>query len=383
MSKAKKVLIVTSHYTPNIGGVETHLNDLVSALNEHKWRVIVATYQPLAKRTLAPFFEDSSKLTVYRFPWLGFNIVHKLTNYPIFEFLYLFPGLFLITGWSLYRNKDIMAIHAQGLVPAVVSLFWSKVFSKRIIVSTHNLYFFPKSGFYKQFSKFVFSNVDVVLTLSMASQHEVEALGVPKNKILPFRYWLNLKMFKPGSRRKARKEVGIDDREFVVFFIGRLIKTKGVNVILKTAEKLQKLKIKFVIAGSGPLGEEVKKKAAQDNIVYVGPLPQSKVPVYMSAADLVVAPSLVDEGYGRVAMEAIACGTPVLAAKKGGLSEVVEDGVGWLEKPNVQAFSKKIENLYRNKRSLKKAASNTRKYTLKTFSEKNVQSIIKEYEKKA
>lgn len=115
------VLIITSHYPPNLGGVESHLQALVSALAKNNWQTIISTYQPLASKIQAPFFEKHKDLLVYRFPWLGFNIVHKLTHYPALEFLYLFPGLLLLTTLTLLRHsRSIDVIHSQGLVPTAV-----------------------------------------------------------------------------------------------------------------------------------------------------------------------------------------------------------------------------------------------------------------------
>ena len=370
---AKKVLICTSHFQPNVGGVETHLNDLTKALTLRGWNVYVATYKPLARNIDVKLYEEKGRLKIYRMPWPGFNIVHLLTPYPPLEFLYLFPGLFIINFLVLLRNPDIGVIHSQGLVPGVVGLVLAKIFGKRVVVSTHNLYFFPKTGLYKDFSKIVLSGVDVVLALSAQSLEEIRGLGVSKHKVKPFRYWLDLKLFKP-LKINSRK------RGMSVFFVGRLIETKGVNVLLNVAKDKRLRKVNFVFAGLGPLEDSLKLAARKyRNISYLGPLKPEEVRKQMNESDLVAVPSTVDEGYGRVAMEAIACGTPVLAAKRGGLNEVVADEVGWLERPNSEVFSDKLVKLMRNKSEIKKKSSKARKYALNYFSEKNVLQIINEY----
>ena len=105
INKKQTVLIITSHYPPNFGGVESHLQALVSGLIKSSWKVLISTYQPLASMVQAPYFENSKGVSVYRFPWLGFNIVHKLTHYPLLEFLYLFPGLFIISLFILIKQS--------------------------------------------------------------------------------------------------------------------------------------------------------------------------------------------------------------------------------------------------------------------------------------
>lgn len=373
MTRSKKVLICTSHFYPNVGGVETHLTDLVGALVRRNWQVSVATYKPLAREVSAPLYEKRGRLEIYRMPWPGFNIVHHLTPYPPLELIYLFPGLFLINLYVLLKNPGISVIHSQGLVPGVVGLILAKLFRKKVIVSTHNLYFFPKAGLYKKFSQFVLSRTDSVLVLSNQSAEEIRVLGVPRDKIAPFRYWLDLSLFRPGAKKNKKGRLN-------VFFIGRLIETKGVKVLLSAACDKRLKGVGFVFAGLGPLEAEL---AAADkeypNISYVGPLKPEDVKLYMNEADIVVVPSTVDEGYGRVAMEAIACGTPVLAARKGGLNEVVTEEVGWLTKPTPKDFTQKLVYLSKNKKEIAQKSKMTRSYAIKKFSEKNVEGIIEFY----
>lgn len=377
MAKQNTVLIVTSHFRPNIGGVETHLNDLVEALAKRDWKVLVSTYQPLVRKEHAPTIEKGKNYTIYRMPWPGFNLVHTLFRYPLLEFFYLVPGLFFMTLYVLLTNRNIKVLHAQGLVPAVVTLVICKMFNKRAVVSTHNLYFFPDKGLYTKFSSMVFSNFDVILTLSDASAKELERIGVSKDKLQSFRYWLDLKKFSPGNQDSSRRKFSIPNK-FTAFFVGRLIETKGVNIILETLKKLPE--IHFVIGGPGPLEEKVRRTALKyGNLHYVGALTPDEVKILMTAADVVLVPSLVDEGYGRVAMEALACGTPVLAANKGGLDEVVNVKVGKLITPDVPTYTKTLRQWYNNRNIVQNLSSNTRLYAKQQFSDNNVIEIIDAY----
>lgn len=377
--KNKSVLIVASHFAPNFGGVETHLNDLVPALIRRKWSVFVATYKPLARNVQTPIIEKRRGAVIYRMPWLGFNIVHMLTPYPALEFLYLFPGLFIMSGATLMFHRSIGVIHAQGLVPTVISVIWGRIFNRKVIVSTHNLYFFPKSGIYRNFSRFIFSQADEILCLSKQSEAEMVSIGVPKKKVKPFRYWLNLDLFKKENKLLVRKKLKLEDR-FSAFFVGRLIETKGVLVLLETAKRKECKNINFLIGGDGPLAGRIKSFSLKHpNVKYLGYLSQDMVMNYMNASDIVVVPSLVDEGYGRVAMEAISCGRPVLAAKRGGLSEVVSSKVGVLIEPNSTEYAKHLSYFKRNPTKLEKLSKNTRRYALENFSEKNVKRIISAY----
>jgi len=372
------VLIITSHYPPNIGGVESHLQALIEGLKKTNWDVVISTYQPLASKIKVSKIEKGKGLIIYRMPWIGFNLVHRLFPYPILEFLYLFPGLFFISSYSLIRHsKKIGVIHGQGLVPTIVALILGRIFSKKVISSTHNLYFFPENGLYKDFSKFIFSSADKVLTPSKAAKVELIRIGVPTEKIQFFRYWINLEKFAPTNKKIAKQKLNWD--KFTIFFVGRLIETKGVGVLLEVIKKT-KSNINFVIAGTGPLASEVEKTAkAGFNLRYLGRIENQNLPKFYSAADLVVVPSLVDEGFGFVVMEAVACGTPVLASDRGGLSDAVSKSTGRLFEPTVDELRSAINNIFSHPNTLKEMEVNCRKYALKNFSEENIEDIIKVY----
>lgn len=375
----KTVLIITSHYPPNIGGVESHLQALVNALNKRSWSVIISTYQPLAYNKKAPSFERRDGVTIYRQSWFGFNIVHKLTPYPALEFIYLFPGLLFRTLQILLKRKnELWVIHAQGLVPTAVAIIVGKIFSKRVISSTHNLYFFPIGSLYSKVAKIIFSCSDKVLVATKGAKEELVQIGVPRSKIGIFKYWINLKIFKSTAKKIAKKKLGWKD--FKVFFVGRLITTKGVNIMLDIIKDLDK-NICLVIAGSGAMEGDVKESAKtySKNFRFLGRVENVDLPLYYSGADILIVPSTVDEGWGFVVMEAVACGTPVIASNKGGLSDATSSSIGVLVKVNPDGFKKAIEYFYNHQDELAKLQRNCRKYAQKHFGESNVKEIIKHY----
>ena len=378
-SENKTVLIVTSHFPPNIGGVESHLHALVTELIKHSWKAIISTYQPLASKRNAEIVERQSKLIIYRMPWLGFNIVHKLTPYPALEFLYLFPGLLIVTLLALLKhNKEIKVIHCQGLVPTTVGIVVRFFFPKRLIASIHNLYFFPQKGLYRIFARLIFSAADLTLVPTEFSGQELKSIGVPREKIGRFRYWIDLKYFSPVNKNKAKRKLGW--KKFTVFFVGRLIETKGVGSILKVIKNLNS-QIQVVIAGDGPMRSEVQKATEiYSNLFYLGRVEDKLLHTCYSSADLVLMPSLVDEGFGFVVMEAVSCGTPVLASNKGGLSEAVSAITGVLIRPDSRVVKESIEYLFNNKKELAKLTRNTRRYALANFSNSNIEDIIRAYE---
>ena len=104
----------------------------------------------------------------------------------------------------------------------------------------------------------------------------------------------------------------------------------------------------------------------------MGTIAPQLLPLHYSAADLVVMPTLNEEGFGRVAAGALFCGTPVIASNRGALPMVVNDSVGKIIEPTAQEITKAVNFYFHNRHVLKKSARNARKYALSKFSKKNV-----------
>src|SRR6266567_3857346 len=159
-----RVLQLTVHFSPNVGGVETHLTDLVKGLAKKKHDVIVLTYRPLMTKAKWKFFERGSHFSILRLPWVP-GYFYAFVKNPIVEFLYLTPGLFFATPFVISKNKPEV-IHAHGLIAGFIGVFWGNFFEKRIVLSTHSLYHFPKHGLYHDFAQWIFSSASTVICLS-------------------------------------------------------------------------------------------------------------------------------------------------------------------------------------------------------------------------
>jgi glycosyltransferase involved in cell wall biosynthesis len=365
---AKKVLIVSIAFLPNVGGIETHFDDLVSALSKRNWHVDVLTYKPITTNIKAGIFEKrNAKIRIFRVPWFG-GFFYKLVSNPVLEFLYLFPGLFVVLPFYLIVNRKVNMIHSHGLIAGAISVFWGKLFGKRVITTTHSIYDFPQKGLYRKFAKYIFDTSDVVLTLSKQSKKEIEKLGIKKTKVKVFTYWIDLKKFKPI--KNAKKKLGWENK-FVVLFVGRLVEEKGVNELLEAA-KLWNKNITLVIAGTGPLEEKIRNpKSEIRNLIYLGKVDNKKLPI--------IVPSTHEEGFGRVILESLACGTPVIGAKRGAIPEAMDETVGELIDVTSENLIKTVENFKSNPSKLKRYTKNARRYAVKKYSERNVESIIKTY----
>jgi D-inositol-3-phosphate glycosyltransferase len=140
--------------------------------------------------------------------------------------------------------------------------------------------------------------------------------------------------FAPGDRRGARRAIGLGDHP-VLLFVGRIQPLKGVDVAVRALAHLRRPDAVLVIVGgaSGVGGEqEVEKLAAvvdehdlRDRVRFVPPQPHHVLSSFYRSADVVLVPSR-SESFGLVALEAAACGTPVVASAVGGLLTLVDHG---------------------------------------------------------
>ncbi|NDK92441.1 D-inositol-3-phosphate glycosyltransferase [Gordonia desulfuricans] len=151
----------------------------------------------------------------------------------------------------------------------------------------------------------------------------------------------DLDCYTPGSRAAARAELGLDPDATLVTFVGRIQPLKAPDVLIRAAAPLierfreaGRTPVRLLIVG-GPSGSGLEKPTAlidlaaglgiSDAVTFLPPQPSTRLAQVYRASDLVAVPSY-SESFGLVAVEAQACGVPVLAARVGGLGVAVADG---------------------------------------------------------
>jgi D-inositol-3-phosphate glycosyltransferase len=166
---------------------------------------------------------------------------------------------------------------------------------------------------------------------------------------------VDAELFSPGDRAAARRALRLDDRP-VLLFVGRIQPLKGVDLAIETLARLSVPRATLLVVGgpSGPDGEAelarahslVDEQGLGARVRFVAPQPHEELATYYRAADVCIVPSR-SESFGLVALEAAACGTPVVAANVGGLRYVVEDGVtGYLvEGRDPDAYARLVEHV--------------------------------------
>jgi D-inositol-3-phosphate glycosyltransferase len=153
---------------------------------------------------------------------------------------------------------------------------------------------------------------------------------------------VNMELFRPINKAIARKTLGLND-EKVLLFVGRIDPLKGIEQLIKAVPLLvNNNDLRLIVVGgdedSSVELEELKKLSValgiRESVTFPGLVRQEQLPYYYSAADVCVVPSYY-ESFGLVALEALACGTPVVAADVGDLRNIIRPGeTGYVTEDN-------------------------------------------------
>jgi len=383
-NKRLSVLIISPFYRPNIGGVEVHLDDLCKYLLKRGHKVFVLTYQPLTEKIKAPSLERKGDLEIHRMKWFGYNWFPKLEPHPLLELFYLFPGLFMYSFLFLLSNRrKIDVVHTHGFVSSFIGVFLKFFYKVRCVASIHTTYslFLGRSPWLGRVFIWILNLHNAVLLVSEGCKKELLPFGLDPRKVRVFTYWADQDFFKPLDKLECKKRVNWDNK-FVILFIARLIRIKGARILIKTAKIVDKdIFFAFVVTGTYKDFLEIAEESELPaNAIYVGAVDHSALNLFYNAADILAVPSQYAEGFARVNLEAMLCGTPIIASNIGFLSEVITPYVGELVyPPTPKNFAERIDYYYRNRDNLRRLSESCLKYARERFSDANAKIIEESY----
>jgi glycosyltransferase involved in cell wall biosynthesis len=198
---------------------------------------------------------------------------------------------------------------------------------------------------------------DRFYVVSQYAQDVLVAGGAPRERLTPLYNPIDTQRFQPlpaACRRELRAQLGLRAEDIVVGFVGRIEDSKGVIPLREAMHTLmQRLPaLKMLWVGDGSAAPRTRAFAAfsghADRHLFAGWQPQ--VERYMAALDILIAPSIEPETFGRVVAEAQACAVPVIASGAGGLQEAFLPGATGLlvERVDAETLRIAIERLIRD-----------------------------------
>ena len=226
---------------------------------------------------------------------------------------------------------------------------------------------------------------DLIVT---ASDHERDLLrryyGAREARLATVPCGVDIERFQALDRASCRRRLGLPLDAPVLIWVGRLEKLKGVDILIEALAQLDERDFTLLVVGGDGRARALKAELQQQasdaglerNVRFVGAVPHEDLPTYYSAADVCVVPSYY-ESFGLVAVEAMACGVPVVASRVGGLMSTVTDGVNGYLIPwrCPEPFAEKLEVLLNNP-ELRANFSRSARISVERFRWRNVASQI-------
>ncbi|RJQ45234.1 MAG: glycosyltransferase family 1 protein [Nitrospiraceae bacterium] len=185
---------------------------------------------------------------------------------------------------------------------------------------------------------------------------------VPYEKVGVVPCGVDPEVFHPVQRDLARKELGLDLSAPVVLYVGRFAPIKGIDRLMHAVayHRMYKRSLKLILAGgdgtdsdaSAGLRHQARRLGILDSVIFEGRVPHDTLPVYYSAADALIVPSYY-ESFGLVALESLACGTPVVATRVGVIDSLVQSSISGeiVDSPNPHSIANALEKVISQQQS--------------------------------
>jgi glycosyltransferase involved in cell wall biosynthesis len=367
-SAPKTVILATNG--SELGGGDIALGNLASKMNPDEWRMVMVYPHP------GPISTELEKkgFKVYYFDSLDI-MARGLGKVYLFEFLIRLiksVGFFI----RLVRSENVKLVHTNSsalLSPGLAAFVCGvpHVWQVREIIE--------RPWWMRTFLRTIMPAMarKIICVSRQAAALFPEA--IVKKKVAVVNDGVDLKIFHPGyDIVDVKKDLGLPQDRLVIGYCGRLIRRKGVAVLIKAVESLLEKGYNLHLLIIGVVVPKYRDQAEEiENLLFRSTL-NGRVTVlqevkdvarYLSPADIVIQPSIEPEGFGLTALEAMALGKPVIATPLGGPLDLIEPGVnGLFSTPGDNLdLAQKIEELINNKTMRQKMGQNALETVRRNF----------------
>jgi glycosyltransferase involved in cell wall biosynthesis len=252
---------------------------------------------------------------------------------------FLAAPLALAQGWraarAVARNSGATVMHGHWVVPGGITASFAAP-RLPLVISLHGSDVFVAETLppARLAARVAFRRAGAITACSEDLARRAIAIGADATRMEVVPYGVDADRFKPdpSGRASIRAALGAGDDRLLVFAAGRLVRKKGFEYLIDAVAGLPPTdKTLLAIGGAGDLAPELEQRAATaapGRIALLGNLTHDQVGQHLSAADIVVVPSVRDEagnvdGLPNVVLEALASGTPLITTPAGGIGAVV------------------------------------------------------------
>lgn len=239
----------------------------------------------------------------------------------------LYRSLRAHLGRLLRQGQTVDLIDAHYVYPdGVAAALLARRFNLPLVITARgtDLSLVPESALPRRWIRWAIAQAQGLVAVCEALARVFIELGAEPERVRVLRNGVDLDLFRPVDRIAARQRLDITGPTFLM--VGQLIERKGVDLAIRALPLLPEHTL--LLAGTGPLRASLQRLAEATGVAgrvrFLGQVPHAALPSLYGAADALVLASS-REGWPNVLLEAMACGTPVLAAPIWGVPEVVRE----------------------------------------------------------
>lgn len=374
------ILIINYEFPPLGGGGGIFTRDLVKEFaKKHSIDIITTHFKGLKRK------ETLENINIYRVPVLYRTALHTATLASMLSF----PFFGILKGIHLCLNKkyDIIQTHFAvpsgpvGLIisflfriPNVLTFYGGDIYNPYKKISPHS------KAIFRWVVRTVINNATAVIAPSTNIRNNANKIYRPTKDISIIPFGIDTPFF----TSLKREELSLQKDIFYIISIGRLLKTKGYDILIKALNIIHKSRsdIRLILIGEGPEQDNLEKLASDldisDDIIFLGAVFDKRKFQFLSTADAYVLSSLY-EGFGIVLLEAMFCGLPIVATNNGGQTDIVTDGRNGIlvEPSDAQAIADAITRLIKDKELRQKTSTFNREDVKKYYISNIAQDYLK------
>ena len=320
----------------------------------------------------------------------GLEVFHpRYINPPkigrsLYGFFYYLGIISLIN--KIYKEFKFDFIDVHWAYPdGFGAILVSRYFNKPCVITVRgsDINSFTNKPFLRSLILYTLQNATTVLAVSHDLKKKMIKLGCAEQNIQVIPNGVDPSLFYPISKTKARSNLDLGSDLKILLAVGNLIPLKRFHLLIDCmyhiVKKNENKNIKLIIIGEGNqrknLKEQVAQLSLQPNIKFVGRVNHHEMYLWYNAADLLTVVS-ESEGCPNIILEALACGTPVLAYSTGGIPEIINQKVGMLVNDVApHYFARMVEKALNKNWQKNSIISHAKLYTWDTISKK----IIEQY----